>query len=410
MKNLEILIPYIFPRIMDKLEVVQKKYKSGIGESMGKPDKKLKKILLIMGITGAVYGTFRFLLPLVIPFLLAWGVAVLLRPSARWISRRFCIRAGRRWLGVPAGFAAMLELAVILVILGWAAYLGGAKLCVEMSMLLEAVPGWVRDLDVWLTALCHRMEKGLCLTPNCMVYLMREMLRGLMDAGKKTAMPYLVTNSAMLLKKGTEILIISIIFVVSVGLAVQEMDRWKERCSRSLFAREYRLIGHRLAIVANAYLRTQVIIMILTSVLCSVGFWLLGNPYYALAGIGTGLLDALPVFGTGTVLFPWAAFCVLRGHWGRALCLMALYVVCYFLRQILETRLMGDRVGLSPLETLITMYVGLKLFGIPGFLLGPVGVLLIRDLAGAVEEEWNEGQIYREIGRADGENEFSNML
>lgn len=392
MKNLEILHPYIFPPIMDKLEVVQKKYKSGIGESMGKPDKKLKRILLIMGITGAVYGTFRFLLPLVIPFLLAWGVAILLRPSARWIAKRCRIRAGRRWLGIPAGCVAMLELAGILVLLGWAAYLGGAKLCVEMSMLLEAVPGWVRDLDVWLTTLCHRMEEGLCLTPNCMVYLMREMLRGLMDAGKKSAMPYLMANSAVLLGKGTELLIVSILFVVSVGLAVQEMDQWKARCSRSLFAREFQLIGRRLAIVANAYLRTQVIIMILTAVLCSVGFWLVGNPYYALAGMGTGILDALPVFGTGTVLFPWAAFCVIRGQWGRGLFLMALYVVCYFLRQILETRLMGDRVGLSPLETLITMYVGLKLFGIPGFLLGPVGVLLIRDLAQAVEEEWDGGK------------------
>lgn len=359
---------------------------------MGKPYKKLKKILWIMGITGAVYGTFRFLLPLVVPFLFAWGIAILLRPSARWIEKRCRIRVGGRWLGIPAGFAAILELIIILIALTGGLYLGFQKLCKEMIMFLDAVPGWITALDEWLTSLCHWMEEGLCLTPNCMVYLMREMLRGLMDSGKRTAMPYLMTNSAVLLRKGMAFLIISIILVVSVGLAVQEMDTWKERCSRSLFARELQMIGRRLAIVANAYLRTQVVIMILTTLLCTAGFWIIGNPYYALAGIGTGILDALPIFGTGTVIFPWAAFCAVRGQWGRGLFLMALYVVCYFLRQILETRMMGNRVGLSPLETLIAMYVGLQLFGIAGLLLGPVGVLLVRDLMGAVEESWKKDE------------------
>lgn len=353
---------------------------------MGKPNKKLKTILRIIGITGAVYGVFRFLLPLVVPFLLAWATAILLRPSAWWIAGKCRVRAGNRWLGIPAGCAAILELTVLFVVLGWGMYLGFQKLCVEMTMFLEAVPGWVRALDVWLTRLCHMMEEGLCLTPDCMVYLMREMLRGLMDAGKKTAMPYLMTNSAVVLRKGTSLLIVSIIYVVSVGLAVQEMDQWKERCRRSRFAGEFRLIGRRLAIVANAYIKTQLVIMILTAILCTLGFWMLGNPYFGLAGIGTGILDALPVFGTGTVLFPWAAFCAVRGQWGRGLFLMALYVVCYFLRQILETKMMGDQVGLSPLETLITMYVGLQLFGLPGFLLGPVGILLIRDLMEAADD------------------------
>ena len=55
---------------------------------MVKPEKKLKKVLLILGITGAVYGGFRYLLPLVIPFLLAYATAVWLRPSVRFLERR----------------------------------------------------------------------------------------------------------------------------------------------------------------------------------------------------------------------------------------------------------------------------------------------------------------------------------
>ena len=48
---------------------------------------------------------------------------------------------------------------------------------------------------------------------------------------------------------------------------------------------------------------------------------------------------------------------------------------------------MGDRMGLTPVETLGSMYVGLKLFGLAGFLLGPVGLLMIEDL---VELYWKQ--------------------
>lgn len=112
--------------------------------------------------------------------------------------------------------------------------------------------------------------------------------------------------------------------------------------------------------------------------------WIMKNPYYFLLGTGIGLLDALPVLGTGTVLIPWAAADFFMGNWKGGLALLVLYGVCYFLREILEARMMGSQVGLSPLENLMAMYVGLELFGIAGFFLGPLGLLLIEDLTEAV--------------------------
>ena len=157
------------------------------------------------------------------------------------------------------------------------------------------------------------------------------------------------------------------------------MYGWKERIQESLYQPEFVRIKNLLCIVANAYLRTQGIIMILTTIVCTFGFFLLGNPYYILAGVGIGLLDALPVFGTGTVLLPWTIFCFLQGQWGRGMTVFGIYLICYFLREILEARLMGDEVGLTPLETLASIYIGLQLFGIFGFLLGPVGLLLVKE-------------------------------
>lgn len=350
---------------------------------MGKPEKKLKKILLLSGITGAVYGSFRFLLPLVVPFLLAWGLAVMLRPSAEWIAARSRVTVRGRTFGIPAGLAGVAELTMILVWICVVLYLAGWKLCAEAVLLLERLPVWTEHLDVWLTGVCHRLENGLNLKENCLVFLMREMLRGTMRSLRDAVMPYVMVNSVSIFRSGITCIVLLVVIWVSTGLILQEMGRWKKRCCMSLFQEEFVLIGHRISIVVNAWMKTQLIIMTLTSVICMAGLWMIGNPYYILAGIGIGILDALPVFGTGTVLIPWIVILLVRKQWLQAALLSGIYLICYFLREILEAKLMGEQVGLSPLENLIAIYVGLQLFGIPGILLGPAGVLLICDLAAA---------------------------
>ena len=70
----------------------------------------------------------------------------------------------------------------------------------------------------------------------------------------------------------------------------------------------------------------------------------------------------------------------MKRKWVRGLVLLGLYFACYLIREFLEAKMMGDQVGLSPLETLISIYVGLQLFGVLGLFLGPVGLLLIEDL------------------------------
>lgn len=351
---------------------------------MGKPDKKLKKILLIMGITGAVYGTFRYLLPLVVPFLMAWWIAALLRPSAARIARRcritIQIKDKKKVLAIPEGIIGVTEFLLIISIMITGIYFGGCILCSEAGMLLNQIPIWIEEIDIWLTGMCHQIEKCLCLNPDCLVLLMREMLQGLLDSIKHAAMPYLMANSVTVFRWGMGFVVESVILLVAIGFTLQEMDMWKRRCVGSIFCREYERIGCLLARVGNVYLKTQGLIMVLTMVICTAGFWILKNPYYILAGVSLGILDALPILGTGTVLVPWAILWFFQRKWGGGLILLILYLICYFLREILEAKLMGSRVGLSSLETLISMYAGLKLFGILGLFSGPVGLLLIKDL------------------------------
>ena len=97
-------------------------------------------------------------------------------------------------------------------------------------------------------------------------------------------------------------------------------------------------------------------------------------------GIGIGFLDALPVFGTGTVFVPWILVLALQKRFASAAVLAVTYGICMLTREILEPRLIGNRLGILPIVILMSVYVGVKLYGFEGILLGPLSVLLIREL------------------------------
>ena len=115
-------------------------------------------------------------------------------------------------------------------------------------------------------------------------------------------------------------------------------------------------------------------------VICGVGLLWLRNPYWLLLGIVLGLVDALPVFGTGTILMPWAVVCVLCGSYRYAAVLLAMCFISYVVREYLEPKLMGKGLGTHPLGMLAAVYVGLVLFGVAGVITGPLAFILIREL------------------------------
>ncbi len=200
-------------------------------------------------------------------------------------------------------------------------------------------------------------------------------------------MPALMNNSVAVCSWLIEAVVFLVIVIVAALMFLAEMDEIRERKNQSMFHREFVLIGKRLINVGSAWLKTEAVMVLVTSGLCSAGLFLIGNSYALLIGIGIGLLDALPLFGAGVILIPWGIFSFLQKRWLEGMVLLGLYFVCYFARQFLEAKIMGEQVGLTPIETLVSMYVGLQLFGLAGFLLGPIGLLVIQDL---VEYYWNE--------------------
>ncbi len=123
--------------------------------------------------------------------------------------------------------------------------------------------------------------------------------------------------------------------------------------------------------VAASYLKAQLILVGIVFVVLLSGFLLLKVKYAFLLAILTALVDAVPVFGTGTVLLPMALFNFLSGNSSLGWGILVLYGVTLIVRQFCEPKILGKSLGIHPLLTVFSLYVGMKLFGIPGLILGP---------------------------------------
>ena len=134
----------------------------------------------------------------------------------------------------------------------------------------------------------------------------------------------------------------------------------------------------KLKIAGFAYLKAQGLLLFFIAVISTIVLLLLKNPYAVLLGIIIAVVDAFPILGSGTVLIPWAVFSWFQKDYVTAAVLLTLYVVTVVVREVLEPRLMGKEMGLKPLYVLLSVYVGLKLFGVGGIVLGPIGLTILK--------------------------------
>lgn len=285
------------------------------------------------GILMAVYLALRFLLPVILPFFLAWitvGGLVLLQKKVR-------IR--------------LLPLSILYILLFL--LLSGTSVFCGCFLLYEP---------------CRR------LLPVCQSYWAQfseylAWLPGSLSGRLADLMP-----SALSCMFGI------FLYLISILLFARDWEHFHRLLYRLPFAVPVSHAGTRILQCVKGWIRAQFRIMAVISLECAAGYYLLHIPGFPLWALLTGIIDALPVFGTGTVFLPWILILLLLQESAFALWLGLLYLITWLTRELLEPKLLGDGLGLLPVCFLMSVIAGLKLFGPLGFFSGPFGVLLIREL------------------------------
>jgi sporulation integral membrane protein YtvI len=126
----------------------------------------------------------------------------------------------------------------------------------------------------------------------------------------------------------------------------------------------------------SGFFKAYGILVTITAIITLIALKIIGVKYAFTLGILIGILDILPVLGPGAIIVPWVIWELMNGNTSMGISLMVIYGTISVVRQFLEPQIVGDSIGLHPLATLVSLYVGLQLGGLVGMILGPVLVVI----------------------------------
>lgn len=330
-----------------------------------------KNSITIVGIALAVFLGMKYVLPVVIPFLLAWGLVWLLLPPAAWMEKNLHIK--KIWGG---GILLMFLIAALGIVL----YFLGSQLFLQIGNLMTNMDNYMGRAEIFVDNCCQMIEKNTGIHAATVQRFIYENMELLEEQVQVYAVPDVLKNSLAYLMGFVKWLGVVLIVFVSFMMILKDYDEMREALNKYGISERMKKISSAMQSLGGAWLRAQALIILLVMVICTVGLWLLGYPYALLMGIVVGLLDALPFIGTGTILLPWALFLMFTGDFWYGVCLVLIFLAANTMREYLEPKLIGDRIGVYPIVMVAAVYIGLYVYGIAGVVLGPVSLMLIIEI------------------------------
>lgn len=320
------------------------------------------------------------LLPLTLPVVLGAGLAVLLNGTIVKLQRK---------TGLGRGMAAGLTVTGTLLAAGSVLYLLGRMLLHEAAAISGALPGMLETLSGYGRAAAEFLSRLGSRLPDGVGDALSAWGQELMS-GSGTLAQKLYEGIFSLVSRFLGALPDSIFFlmtlILSAYFAAGELPRLREVGHLKLpegVSRWVSTAGGSVRRALGGWFRAQLKLMGVTFLLLTVGLLLLRVDSPLLLAVLISVLDALPVFGTGTVLIPWAVVSILSGNMGLGLGLLGLYGAAALTRNVLEPKVLGATLGLSPLLTLVAIYAGWRLFGLWGMIGLPMGAMVLSQLVAA---------------------------
>ena len=325
-------------------------------------------VLLLIGIVFLFRISF-VLLGLVMPFILGFLIATLANP----------IKKKLQDLGLHHSFASFVSLFLLFVLVGALIYLilsiaksGIVTVGDYSSQMAKSLSGSLRN-----TYIIFKTRFPSLLPQDYETFM--ESLKG---GGILTLRGFDFGDRIFAVAKGLPSMLIFVIFTLmsSFYFSLEYdsiVDSLKKRImSISWVEKVIRNFKSSARLGILSWFKAQLYIMSVTSITSIVYFLLLRVPYAIPLGIALAVFDALPIFGAGAILWPITVYYFIIQSYSKAALSLLVYIVIVSTRQIIEPRLIGKQIGIHPLVTLLTIYVSFKLLGVPGIILGVIGLAI----------------------------------
>ena len=342
-----------------------------------------RRILVNLGIALAGILLLIFVVPplvrFLMPLIVAWIVAMIANPIIHFLEKRIKIMRKH-------GSALVIILVLAALI---AAFYGLAVLvATQFSSWVTELPQVYDSVTQNLQHLFQSLHQKYNIIPAD-VKLAFDQRENVLDDYIQKAIDGLLkmVNSGSLSKVSSlasslmDFLVYAIMTILASYFMTVEKDRFTKLLQEKTPAGVQRIWNKIKKIFIRAiggYFKAHFQIMIVIFFITVIPFAFMGISYSGLLAVVIAIVDFLPFFGAGTVLVPWAVYRLVTGSYTYAAILFVIYVVVLIVRQVLEPKLIGDNIGMSPFETLVFMLVGYRLAGVLGLIIGiPVGMILM---------------------------------
>lgn len=332
-------------------------------------------ILIPAGTIVLVCTLGPWLLKFFMPFVVGWCIALICNPLVKFLEKR---------LKLVRKHSSAVIVVVVLAVVIWLIYFLISRLILGAMAFSRELPGlyeiWKAELQeafAGFSVILERMPVAVQDAVNRTNSNLGALAGSLVE---KLATPT-VAVAGNVAKGIPAALVYSVVVILSSYFFIIERDKimaWGKKHLPQGVQNYSEFLKKDIKTLIGGYFLAQFKIMFVVAVILAIGLMVLRVKHGILFAVLIAFLDFLPVFGTGTVLFPWAVIKLFSGQWTFAVGLVVIYVLTQAVRQVIQPKIVGDSIGMPPLLSLIFLYLGFKIKGISGMILAvPIGMFVL---------------------------------
>ncbi|WP_077300433.1 sporulation integral membrane protein YtvI [Virgibacillus pantothenticus] len=327
---------------------------------------------------------FIFVVPISIPLIVAFVTALMLNPVIRLVQKKLKIN---RKISVTIVFL------LFLIVLGVVGTFTITRAVTQVVNFVEDVPQHFNELNRiyqdWERQLQHYTDD----LPDEFVRQVSSSIETNLNALSTTAKETITLERiAQLFASIPQYLISFIVYLIALFLFMLELPLLKAKMYHVMTketAEKVSFMNNRITNVFLGFFKAQFLVSLIILAVTLVGLFIITPEVAIIMSLIIWIIDLIPIIGSIVILGPWALFMFMAGDTSLGIQLSILAVILLAIRRIVEPKVMGQHIGLSPLATLISMFIGLKLLGILGFILGPLILIAFNSAKEAGIIKWN---------------------
>ncbi|MCK0470630.1 sporulation integral membrane protein YtvI [Halalkalibacter sp. APA_J-10(15)] len=311
-----------------------------------------------------------FIIPISIPLLLAFFTALLLSPAVESLHKR---------LKLKRNLAVMIVFTLFICFIGLTGYYSVTKVITQGSQIVENLPQHINDINrSWLNFQRNLEHEYDNLPPELVEEINILVTRTLNDIRNTISERNIINDVTSFVSSIPGYLVSIIVYLIALFLFLLELPVLKRKSFSYLSDKtkdKVNFMTSRLKYVLWGFLKAQFLVSIIIFIVSLIGLLFIAPEVALLMAFIIWLIDFIPLIGSIAILAPWAIFQLFAGNVSMGTQLLVLAAILLVIRRTVEPKVMGQQIGLSPLATLIAMYIGLMLFGVLGFIIGPLIVI-----------------------------------